>query len=73
MAQLNKQWTSPSDVKVGDYCALKIIAVAGYGNKWAAYYGPTDWTDDEVRMGGTKMLKEEAGIFAYLFQLMEYR
>ena len=73
MAQLNKQWTSPSDVKEGDYCALKIVAVAGYNNDWAAYYGPTDWTDDEVRMGGTKMLKEEAGIFAYLFQLMEYR
>ena len=73
MAQLNKQLTNPSDVKEGDYCALKIVAVAGYGNKWAAYYGPTDWTDDEVCMGGTKMLEKEAGIFAYLFQLMEYR
>ena len=73
MAQLNKQWTSPSDVKEGDYCALKIVAVAGYNNDWAAYYGPSDWSDNKVLMGGTKMLKKEAGIFASLFQLMEYR
>jgi hypothetical protein len=73
MVQINKFNTSPSDVKADDWCALKIVAVAGYGNDWACYVGPTDWSDEHVASNGNKVSEEEASIFAYLMQLRSYR
>lgn len=71
--EINKLITSPSDVKAGDWSALKIVAVAGSDNDWAAYIGPSRWSDQEVADNGDKVTRTEASVFAYLMQLRRYR
>ena len=51
---------SPSDVKSDDAFPIKIVAVAGSGNDWAAYYGPTAWTDELVAEQGDKLTADQA-------------
>lgn len=51
---------SPSDVKPSDAFPIKVVAVAGRGDDWAAYYGPTEWTDEEVAESGNKLLAAQA-------------
>ena len=51
---------SPSDVKDRDTFPIKVVAIAGHGDDWAAYYGPTDWTDEEIAHNGEKLLKHQA-------------
>ena len=51
---------SPSDVKDRDTFPIKVVAVAGCGNDWAAYYGPTTWSDAEVAQNGDKLSREQA-------------
>jgi len=45
----------PCEVKPNDAFPIKIVAVAGFGNDWAAYYGPTGWTDEEIAENGDKL------------------
>lgn len=73
MTALHLLNTSPSDIKDGDVCPLKIVAVAGHNNDWAAYIGPSHWSDDMVANSGDKVTEEQAKLFAYLFQLRTYR
>ncbi len=56
----NPVTTAPSDVQDNDAFAVKIIAVAGYGGDWAAYIGPSDWSDERVARSGDKLLKKQA-------------
>ena len=59
---------SPVDI-VGDTCvAYKVVALAGYAPDWAAYRGPTSWSDDEVVEGGDKISKEAAEALFYAFK-----
>jgi len=51
---------SPSDVKPNDAFPIKVVAVAGYGDDWAAYYGPTAWPDEKVAMYGDKLSPDQA-------------
>lgn len=51
----NKFTTRPGDVKPDDCFAIKVVAVAGCGNDWAAYEGPSDWTDEQVVRSGDKL------------------
>jgi len=51
---------SPSNVKDRDTFPIKVVAVAGHGNDWAAYYGPTNWTDKQVAQSGDKLLECQA-------------
>ena len=51
---------SPSDVKDRDIFPIKVVAIAGQGDDWAAYYGPTSWSDTEVAQGGDKLSREQA-------------
>jgi hypothetical protein len=51
---------SPSDVQPRDAFPIKVVAVAGYGNDWAAYYGPTNWSDQEVAESGDKLAASQA-------------
>lgn len=71
--QRDKWTTSPSDIQDGDRCAIKVVGVAGYDNDWAAYWGPTEWSDEQVAESGVKLTKEEAEVLGYLFQLRCYR
>lgn len=50
----------PSEVKPNDAFPIKVVAVAGHGDDWAAYYGPTDWSDEEVAQSGEKLLASQA-------------
>ena len=52
--------TSPSDVEPGDAFAIRIVAVAGYANDWAAYMGPSHWSDERVATQGDKLSPERA-------------
>lgn len=60
--------TSPSDVEQGDAFAVKIVAVAGYDNDWAAYRGPSDWSDEVVAQSGDKLLEKEATPLFYVMR-----
>ena len=65
----NKFTTSPSDLHPGDCFILKIVAVVGYRNDWAAYVAPTDYSDLEVVTNGDKISYEQASA---LFPLMDW-
>ena len=66
--------TSPSDVEDGDAFAIKIVAVAGRDEDWAAYMGPSDWTDEEIAQAGNKLLEKQAEpLFYVLRTLRRYR
>jgi hypothetical protein len=39
-----------------DTVTVKIVAVIGHGEQWAAYLGLSDWTDDKVARDGDKLL-----------------
>jgi len=43
-----------------DRTAMKVVAVVGHANDWAAYKGPSDWSDDDVARNGDKIGEEEA-------------
>lgn len=46
---LNPYVVRPDEVQDGDYYGYKVIAVVWkHGNGWAAYRGPTGWSDDRV-------------------------
>jgi len=70
--KISKVHTRPSDVQDGDYCAIKVVAVARGADGWTMFYGPPDWTDERIALNGDKALESQAGLFAYLMQLREY-
>lgn len=60
--------TEPDNVNEGDAFALKVVAVAGHADDWAAYRGPSDWTDEEVASSGDKLAKEAAEALFYVMR-----
>ena len=62
----NMLTVSPSDVCDGDCFALNVVAVAGYNNDWAAYWGPSSWSDERVAQEGDKLRREVAEPLFYL-------
>ena len=60
--------TSPSDIEPGDAFAIKIVAVAGYVDDWAAYIGPAHWSDERVATQGDKLSPEQAGPLFYVLR-----
>lgn len=63
----NKVTTNPGDVKPLDAFAIKVVAwVHGGGYSWAAYYGPSDWTDEQVAFSGDVLLEEAARSMFYV-------
>ena len=71
MAELtfkNKYTTNPSDVKPLDAFAIKVMAwVHVTGQSWAAYYGPSDWSDERIAEQGDELPEKIArGIFHVL-------
>ena len=57
----DKYETSPGEVESGDAFAVKIVAVAHPdGVTWAAYIGPSDWSDQNVADGGIPIKQVEA-------------
>lgn len=70
MAELifkNKVTTNPSDVKPMDAFAIKVVAwVHAWGGSWAAYYGPSDWTDEMVAEQGDILPEDVARMIFYV-------
>ena len=60
--------TSPSDVEPGDAFAIKVVAVAGYADDWAAYIGPSYWPGERVAEQGDKLSPEQAGPLFYVLR-----
>jgi len=58
--------TDPGSVVQGDAFAVKIVAVVGYGDDWAAYHGPSDWSDQMVAESGDKLSKTAAEAVFYV-------
>lgn len=51
----------PRNLMPGVAVSMKIVAVVGgSGFDWAAYQGPTSWSDEEVAKHGDKLLKSYA-------------
>ena len=50
-------------LRPGDAVAHKIVAVVGQVGDWAAYVGPTDWTDEQVADRGDKLSRATAEAF----------
>uniref|UniRef100_A0A6H1ZW80 Uncharacterized protein n=1 Tax=viral metagenome TaxID=1070528 RepID=A0A6H1ZW80_9ZZZZ len=60
--------TRPEDVETGDAFAIKVVAVAGYGWDWAAYYGPTGLSDEDIADVGDKLTCEQAEPLFYVLR-----
>lgn len=50
----------PSDVQPGDAFPIKVVAVVGHADDWAAYYGPTNWSDELIATSGDKLSAAQA-------------
>jgi len=57
---VNKYSISPSDLVPGDRMAVKVVACIGQANDWAAYQGPSDWSDEQVAEQGDKIPESAA-------------
>lgn len=58
--------TRPVDIKPGDTFGVKVVAIFDEGGySWAAYRGPTSWTDEHVASRGAKILREAAELLFY--------
>jgi len=43
---LQEYWNSDgTDMEPDTAVSVKVVAVVGYGNDWAAYWGPDTWTN----------------------------
>ena len=62
----NRYATQSDDVQDGDAFPFKIVAVAGQNNDWAAYWGPSSWSDERVAQEGDKLRREVAEPLFYL-------
>jgi hypothetical protein len=58
---LNAYMVRGNEVQPGDRYGYKIVAVINEGwNGWAAYRGPTTWSDEKVAANGDAISKEAA-------------
>lgn len=63
----NKSFVAPIDVAPSDAFAVKIVAVAHpNGKSWAAYQGPSSWTDQCVADQGDAIEEEIANALFYV-------
>ena len=60
--------TRPNEVECNDAFAIKVVAVAGHADDWAAYYGPSEWSKEQVAQSGNKLAKEQAEPLFYVMR-----
>lgn len=58
---VNKNSIKPIEIGSDYASAIKVVAVTGYDDDWAAYLGPSDWSDDQVAEQGDKIDEIAAG------------
>ena len=44
----------------GNRAIIKVILVEGWGDDWAAYAGPGNWSDDRIAQNGNRLQRESA-------------
>ena len=71
---MNHQWVNkvavrPIDLQPGMAAAIKVIAVVGSDNDWAAYIGPSDWPDELIATYGAKIDREAAELLFPVFRV----
>jgi len=69
----DKVSVAPNEVKPNDGFAIKVVAVVGYANDWAAYYGPSDWSKERVASEGDKFTSDQAEDLFYVMSSRCYR
>ena len=69
----DKNLVVPASVRPGDAFAVKVVAVAGYANDYAAYVGPSDWPDEQVAEEGSKLTKTQADGLFHCMCMRTYR
>ena len=58
---LNPYVIQPNEIQSGYRLGYKVVAVALIGwNGWAAYRGPTGWSDQQVAENGDALSQSEA-------------
>jgi hypothetical protein len=59
----------------GTYAAYRVVAVKGQIEDWAAYKGPSDWSDEMICSNGNKIPENAARELFYVFDAsgMRYR
>jgi len=60
MSYHNKHAVHPNELEPGDRMAIKIVAVIGHANDWAAYEANSQWSDDVTATNGDKIDAEAA-------------
>ena len=72
---LNAYAIQGNEIKSNDLYGMKVIAKVGYtGKDWAAYAGPTEWSDQHVAKSGNKIAKEAAvALFPTLAATLRWR
>lgn len=64
----NPVTTRPGEVEDRDAFAIKVVAVAGFDNDWAAYYGPPEWSKERAAQSGDKLAREQAEPLFYVMR-----
>lgn len=57
---VNKATVNSDQIDDRTAAAIKIVAWAGGGGDWAAYLGPSDWSDQKVAEEGDKITRAAA-------------
>ncbi len=70
---VNKIAVRPNELEPNTAAAIKVVAKVGWGNDWAAYLGPSDWSDEKVADEGDKILEKAARILFPSFAHLRYR
>ena len=72
---VNKYLVKPHELKPDMGAAIKVVAVVGHsGEDYAAYWGTTEMSDDDVARSGDK-LSERAAMYLFptFAAVLEYR
>ena len=56
----DKMEAVPYEIVTNDTVAIKVVAVAGHDNDWAAYWGASWWDDERIAAEGAKLSREGA-------------
>lgn len=60
-------------LRSGDYVAVKMVTVIGYGHDFSVYQGPSDWTDSRIASSGDKVPESAARAIAPYCAHLHYR
>ena len=62
------------EFQLGDRVAVRVVAVVGYDEDWAAYAGLSEWSDYRIANTGDKISYEAArGLFPTLDAMFTWR